>query len=234
MKRIVLWFTNHLMRFLFDILCRMDVGQLDRIPQQGPLLLIANHVNFLEMPALYPRLHSRNYVALVKDSTWYSFVLGLVFDMHRAIPVRRWEADLNAMRLCQEALDSGKILAIAPEGTRSGDGCLQEGTPGMALLAIRNGAPVLPFVYFGGEDFWQNLKRFRRTDFHVVVGNPFRVVIPGGRPSKEIVVQVRDEMMYQLAALLPARYRGIYSDYSKATEHYLQFDSGVKSNLLSW
>jgi len=126
----------------------------------------------------------------------------------------------------------GKIVAIAPEGTRSRNGKLQKALPGIVLLAARSGAPILPVVYYGHESFQKNIKKLKRTPMHVVVGESFKLNIKGIALSREVRQQVVNEIMYQLAALLPTEYHGFYSDFSRATEEYLVFDVGIESNLV--
>jgi 1-acyl-sn-glycerol-3-phosphate acyltransferase len=86
-------------------------------------------------------------------------------------------------------------------------------------------------VFHGGESFWNNIKRLRRTDFHITAGQPFHVDAAGVRVTREVRRQMTDEIMYQLAALLPPAYRGVYSDLSQASETYIRFSSGTESNL---
>jgi 1-acyl-sn-glycerol-3-phosphate acyltransferase len=80
--------------------------------------------------------------------------------------------------------------------------------------------PLLPVAHWGGENFTTNLKKLKRTDFHIRVGEPFRINTNGARISGEIRQEIVDEMMYRLAALLPEEYRGVYSDLSKTTGKY--------------
>jgi len=67
----------------------------------------------------------------------------------------------------------------------------------------------------------KNLKRFKRTDFHIRVGEPFKVETQGVKVTSEIRQQIVDEMMYEIAKLLPEEYRGAYADLSKATGKFL-------------
>ena len=92
------------------------------------------------------------------------------------------------------------------------------------MLAFRSNAPILPIAHWGGEKFLGNLKRLRRTDFSMRAGRPFMLNTNGERITREQRQQVADEMMYQLAALLPEEYRGEYSDMSKATTQFLKFE----------
>ena len=91
------------------------------------------------------------------------------------------------------------------------------------MIALRSGAPILPLVYYGGECFQQNLRRLRRTDFHIVVGQPFHIETNGIRVTRQFRQLITDEIMYQLAALLPPDYRGVYADLDAATTIYLRF-----------
>lgn len=215
--------VNPAIRRLARILCRVDDAQLARVPTRGPLIIVANHVNFLDVPMLFTHLLPRPVTGFAKVETWDNPLIGALFTINDAIPIRRGEADITAFRRGLEALQAGGILAVAPEGTRSGDGRLQRGKPGAVLLALRSGAPILPIAYYGGEKFWSNVKRLTRTDFHIAVG-PMFCLDPHGAPiTHQVRQQMTDEIMYQIAALLPPEYRGEYADLSRATTRYLRF-----------
>jgi len=217
---------------LLYILCRIDDAQLARVPERGPLIIVTNHINFLEAPVLYTHLTPRPLTGFVKaENLEHPFFGPLLFGLWRGIPLQRGEADMAAFHQALEALAEGKILAVAPEGTRSGHGRLQQGLPGVAFLALRSSAPVLPVVHYGGERFWARLRRLRRTDFHIAVGQPFHLDARDVKATRQVRRQMADEVMYQMAALLPPAYRGIYSDLSAATETYIRFAPGVESNL---
>ena len=225
------WAVNSSIKALTRVICHVDDAQLAHVPQRGPLILVANHINFLDVPLLLTHLQPRPVTGFAKAETWDSPFMAPLFDLWGAIPLRRGEADVGALRRALKALEEGFILAVAPEGTRSGDGCLQRGHPGVVLLALRSGAPLLPVVYYGGERFKHNVRRFRRTDFHIVVGHPFHLHVKGVRVTREVRQQMADEVMYQLAALLPPAYRGHYANLGSATESYLRFENASKSNL---
>jgi 1-acyl-sn-glycerol-3-phosphate acyltransferase len=196
---------------------------LKRIPDRGPLLLVMNHVNFLEAPVLATHLLPRPVTALAKTETWKNPVLGPLFSLWNAIPIRRGEADLTAFNLSIKALEEGTILAVAPEGTRSGDGRLGQGLPGIVLLALRANAPLQAVANFGHEKFWSDLKHLKRPAFHLRVGPVFRLKLEGITLTKPVREEATREIMYQLAALLPPEYRGAYADLENATTHYLEF-----------
>jgi 1-acyl-sn-glycerol-3-phosphate acyltransferase len=209
------------LRLIGRTICRVDDRQVEKIPLPGPLILVANHVNFLDVPLLYAHLQPRAVTGFAKIETWNNPAIGALFSVAQAIPIRRGEVDRAAMRQALAALDQGQILAMAPEGTRSGNGRLQKGRTGVAMLALESGAPVMPVAYLGGERFHRNILRLRRTDFRIVVGEPFRVRRPDGLITRLVREQITKEIMYRLAAILPAKYQGYYAKPNTDAEQYL-------------
>ena len=181
-------------RTLTSTICQIDDAALERVPQEGPLILVINHVNVLEIPLVYTHLHPRPlsgfFAAIRMDSFWMRWIL--------------------------------TIFGLTPEGTRSGDGCLQKGKPGVVHLALETDAPILPVVHWGSENWQQNLARLRRTPFHIAVGNPFRL-----NPTTAINRSLRGEMlleiMREMAALLPQKYRGVYANSPAKDPIHLRF-----------
>ncbi len=194
------------------------------MPQQGPLIIIANHINFLEVPVMYVYMQPRPVTGFAKAENWKNPFTRWLLDLCEAIPLERGEADMSAIRAGLTVLEEGHILAIAPEGTRSYHGRLQKGRPGTVTMALHSSAPILPLIYYGGEQFNANIRRLRRTDFHIVVGQPFHIETNGAKVTRETRQQIIDEMMFRLAALLPPEYRGVYADLDAATTTYLRFD----------
>jgi 1-acyl-sn-glycerol-3-phosphate acyltransferase len=219
--RPVFWIVNAAVKSGTALMCRIDAPDLDKIPKMGPLIVYSNHTGQIEIPLLYSHLQPRPLTGIAKVETWDGWFLRWIFNLWEAIPIRRGEADIEAMRKSLETLENGNILAIAPEGTRNKNGVLLRAQPGIITLALRSGAPLLPVAHWGGETFLTNLKRLKRTDFHIRVGEPFRLDPGNLRVSKEVRQQMVDEMMYRLAALLPEYYRGAYSDLENTTEKYL-------------
>jgi 1-acyl-sn-glycerol-3-phosphate acyltransferase len=209
------------LRLIGRTICRVHDHEISKIPLHGPLIIVANHVNFLDVPLLYTHLQPRSVTGFAKIETWNNPAIGALFSIGQAIPIRRGEVDRSAVRQALEALKNGQILALAPEGTRSGDGRLQKGRTGVAMLALASGAPILPVAYYGGERFRHNIMRLRRTDFHIVVGEPFRVRRPEGGVSRLVREQVTNEIMYRLAEILPPKYQGYYAKPNPQPEEYL-------------
>jgi 1-acyl-sn-glycerol-3-phosphate acyltransferase len=221
--RMAYWPVTYTIKGITHLLCKIQAQDLLRVPNHGPLILVSNHINFMEVPVVYTQLLPRPVTGFVKYETWNSRLLGPLFELWGAIPIHRGTADMGAMRMAFDALQAGRIVAIAPEGTRSNHGRLLPGHPGVVTVALHSGAPLLPLVYYGSEIIHQNLRRFQRTDFTIRVGRPFHLD-PGSEKVDRVVRQhMTDEIMYQLAALLPAANRGVYANMEAATTRYLRF-----------
>ena len=210
-------------KILTQILCNIDASQLSHVPEQGPLIIASNHINFIEVPVVYTHLQPRAITGFVKAETWENPAMGFLFDLWGGIPIQRGKADANAIRSALTALRQNKILAIAPEGTRSGDGKLQHGLPGIVMLAHLSDAPIIPLVYYGGERLRNNLNQLKRTDFHIRVGKIFKLSFPESKSDRDLRIKMVAEIMYQMASLLPPEYRGYYSDLTKLSTKYLNF-----------
>ena len=218
------FFICWLLRVGTRILCRLDISELERLAKQGPIILICNHVTSLEVPLLFAHAQPRRMIGLAKIETWDSRFMGWLFTLWDAIPVRRGEADMEAYHRCLEVLNSGGILAIAPEGTRSYHGRLQRGQPGIVSLALRTGAPIQAVAHWGGENFVANLKRLKRTDFKVRVGQPFYLDAGGEKVTGEVRQAMADEIMCRLAEMLPEAYHGEYAEAVKLPPKYIRYE----------
>lgn len=211
--------VSPIVKLVLGALCRVDARELEKIPREGPLIIVLNHINFLEVPLIYTFLYPRDLVGMVKRETWDNPLIAALAWAWDAIPLDRSSVDLSAMRKAHEALKKGRILAVAPEGTRSGHGRLQRGRAGIVQLALREGATIVPVAHYGGEHFWENVKSFRRTDFRFRVGESFRLRAPAPGERRRGRVEAADEIMRRLARLLPPEYRGVYAEDNGAARH---------------
>jgi len=220
---LVRWFVVKVIRLGLGIMCRIDTRDLDKIPLNGPMIVYTNHTGSIEVPMTFVLLQPRPLTGIAKTETWDNSFMAWLFNLWGIIPIRRGEADLDAMRKTLDSLKEGKILGMSPEGTRNKTGKLLRGHPGIVMLAIRSGAPLIPLAHWGGENFKSNLKKLKRTDFHAIVGDPFVINTKGEKIDKNTRQVIVDELMYQLATLLPEEYRGEYKDLTNATTNYLLY-----------
>jgi len=211
---------NPPIKAILSTFLKVDSSEVASIPMEGPLIIASNHINSLDAPVGFSHLHPRPLTAFVKTETWDNLFFKFLFTAWDAIPIKRGEVDFTAFRLAEEALAQKKIVIVAPEGTRSKHGRLNQGYPGIALLAIRSGAPILPVVFYGNENI-KGLRLGRRTDMVIKVGKLFKIQLNGRALDRENRLQMTNEIMYEIARILPEENRGIYSDLTKTKNEFL-------------
>lgn len=186
-----------------------DVRGRENVPKRGAFILVANHMNTADPPVI-TYVTPRRISWMVKRELFDMRVFGLLYKSVGFIPVRRKEADLQALRKAQEALQKGGVLGVFPEGTRSVTKSLGPGEPGAAVLALRTGAPIVPVAIWGTEDVKLPRDLMRRTRVHVRFGKPFTLQMVQ-RVNREAAARGTETIMRAIADLLPAKYRGAYA-----------------------
>lgn len=223
-------FANLVLRFVMFILLDLEVEGLENLPEEGPLITVQNHMIFVDT-VIGAAFIKRQVVGMSKVENYRYAPLAILFRLYGTLPVRRGEVDRTALRTALRVLEEGKVLMVAPEGTRSKTNTLQKGKDGLSYVAVKAGAPIVPIAIWGQEKFWDQLRRLRRTKVKMVMGKPF-IFEPGeGKLTREQLSQMTHEMMYRLAALLPPEYRGYYSDLSAATEEYVRLYDGSRPTV---
>ncbi len=220
--KLMRWFVTGVAKRGLEIMCRIDKSELDKVQERGPLIAYSNHTGSVEVPLMFTQLQPRPVTGLAKIESWDGWFLRWIFNLWGAIPLRRGEADITAMRKTLDALKAGYIIGMSPEGTRNRTGALIEAHPGIVSLALHSNAPLIPIAHWGGENFRANLKHLKRTDFHIRVGEPFYLDSQGEKLTRQVRQRMLDELMYRLAALLPEEYRGVYANPEHATGKYLR------------
>lgn len=216
------------MRRVFGLVLDVDIRGLERVPREGPLVVAISHSSFLD-PVLVGLYLPRPVVPMAKIEAFDYPLLGLGIRLYGAFPVRRGTVDLSAFKTALRILENGEALVIAPEGHRSESGSLQRGREGAIMLSRRSGSPILPVAVWGGKSFWENLTRLRRTRIWFRVSNPVIPADQGGKPSREQITAMSDELMVRIADMMPPELRGYYADPTRVTTRYLQNYDGVNA-----
>lgn len=207
------WFyyvARAILRILFPLLTRCQVKGKENIPGQGPVLVVANHLSLVDPPLLGICLR-RKMVFMAKKELFHSKFTGYFIRGFGAFPVHRGHLDRGALRQADQALAKGLALIMFPEGTRSYDGQLQSGFSGLALIALRNGVPILPVGITGTEKIRSVAGLLRRPEITVNIGQTFSLSQTGGKLTKVELTRLTDDIMGCIAGLLPPEYRGAYA-----------------------
>ncbi len=191
---------------LLHSVARLHIEGRQNALGKGPLIICANHLTRWDPPLMFMMLPRGSNIMPVIGEKWRKvWFFRWLFDNMECVWVRPEEIDRDTLKRIITALKAGRSLGLAPEGTRSKTGGLQAAKPGTAWVARVSGVPVLPIALWGVENIQPNLKRLRRADVFVRIGEPFVV-------SRECnIKEGTQQIMQAIAVMLPEKYRGVYS-----------------------
>ncbi|HUS87795.1 MAG TPA: lysophospholipid acyltransferase family protein [Desulfosporosinus sp.] len=159
-------FAKGMFRFQFKLM-GWNIQGVENMPAEGPVILAINHQSIWD-PLVAASSLPRKVSFMAKEELFSIPVLGKIFSKLGAFPIKRGQGDMNAIRQSLAILKEGRVLGLFPEGTRSKNGEIQKGLPGMVLLMEKSKASVVPIKVFGTRNLltkgWGNIA--------VVVGKP--------------------------------------------------------------
>lgn len=214
-----------ILRAVVGTLTKFTVTGVENIPRNGPTILMMNHIAAIDPGLCMAAVKSRYVIPMSKIENFKAWNMGPFLWWYGAYSIRRGEVDREALMNSIALLQSGAMILIAPEGTRNPDG-MHEAKEGVAYLATKADAVILPTAISGAQHFKSNVKQFKRTPIHINFGRPFRFKTEGmGRIRRPELERMTREAMYQLALAQTAdpSLRGVYSDISQATTDTLDF-----------
>jgi len=213
--QLILWTFD----FLFFILARTRFYGLENLPERGPYLMVTNHLSYADAPLVAIGIRSPHMVALAADTYKKNPLFRWLVETVGGVWISRGSGDRGAIKASVDTLKEGKILGMAPEGTRSkATHGLMAAKPGAAFIACKAGVPILPIAVTGTENIFRDLKRLRRADVTFTVGPTFTLPpLNGDAKNKQLEEHTR-EMMCRIAALLPESYRGVYAGDPRVEE----------------
>lgn len=216
MRKFIRW----LIITVLDLIADIQVYNVENVPAQGGFVIATNHIGFLDIAMFHYQFDRFDmFIPLAEKWEKNGWIRFLARELNFLF-VDRFNPDLKALRKMIVLMETGNSLVIAPEGTRSRTGGLIAAKPGVAYLAARSGFPVVPVAITGTEDkvILANLKHLRKSKIILTVGMPFTLP-PLAKVNRDAALrQSTDEIMCQIAAILPERYRGVYAENPRLME----------------
>lgn len=205
-------FVRGFLRVCLPLVARVEVRGLENCPPGGPLIVAINHLAHMDAPLVLGTLPWE--VEAIALADLYDVpVTGQLLRLYGAIPIHRDQFDREVLRRALQVLAEGKVLVVAPEARMSVTGALEKARRGVAWLADRSGAPILPVALTGTERAYAEWKHLRRPRFTITVGEPFTPPpSPARGPERRRhLAWLTEEIMRRIAELLPPEYRGVYA-----------------------
>ncbi len=144
----VYWAARAALQPFFLVYFRMRRIGMEHIPENGALIIAANHRSFMD-PWVIGMMLRRPIYYVAKTELFHRRITAWLLNSLGAFPVARGHGDRDAMDAARRILERGDVVVIFPEGTRTRPGAL--GTPkrGVGRLALETGAPVVPVALIG-------------------------------------------------------------------------------------
>jgi 1-acyl-sn-glycerol-3-phosphate acyltransferase len=200
---------------LLRLLYRPKAIGLENIPDDGPVILAANHQSFLDDFLLPLVLKKRKATILAKADYFDHWYTRWFFKGAGCVPVRRegGSAGVAALRTAIDTLKEGKLVALFPEGTRSPDGRLYRGKTGVARIALEAQASVIPVAIVGTFELWPYNKKLPKPgSTEIRFGKPLTFERHFETPADRFVLRsVTDEIMYEIMMLSGQEYVDEYA-----------------------
>ncbi len=211
-----------ILRPAVKVFWKPSVIGMEHVPRTGPAVIAANHISVLDSVFMIPTL-SRRITYIGKAEYLDSWKTKHFFRGLGAIPVDRSGGDAAAAALDAAArvLENGGLFGIFPEGTRTRDGLLHRGKTGVARLAIRTGAPVIPIGLRGLDEIQPPDAKFPRPflRWEVRIGEPLYPQRYGTDPNDNKALRaLTDEIMFEICELSGQTYVNTYSEKGKKPE----------------
>ncbi|MGQ0605154.1 MAG: lysophospholipid acyltransferase family protein [Anaerolineales bacterium] len=205
-------------RFLFNLFADLKVYGEENLPPGGGFMVCMNHLSRFDAPLGFVLLGPRRMTAFVADTYRTHWFFRRVIQSVDAIWVQRGTIGPSTLKAAIQALHEGRVLGVAPEGTRSPIHALQLGKTGAAALALAANVPIVPLAVTNTENLGDAMKILRRIPITATFGKPFTLpsVSRGERAAK--LDEYTTEIMCRIAALLPPHYHGVYAGHPRITE----------------
>lgn len=203
-------FCRILLLGFFKLYNRLEVSGVHHVPSSGGVLLVANHVSFLDPPALGCAVRHRTVRYLARDSLFTNPLIGRFLRGIAAVPISRERGDVGALKKALAVLKAGDCLGMFPEGTRSPDGKVQPAKSGVGFLVAKAGVPIVP-AYIDGT--------FRALSRHHKWIRPCKIRVTIGPPilPSEIAQAGESRDQYEkIGALITERIRALEPAKRKA------------------
>lgn len=182
---------------------RWQVIGRENIPRKGGVLLCANHVSYIDPPALGAGA-SRRVHFMAKEPLFRVPVLGFLIKRVGAFPVRQHTADRTALKKAIELLQNGEVVAIFPEGTRNFNPQeLLPPEPGAGMIALKSRVPVVPVALINTEKLLPpHALFFRFARIKVAYGKPVDLGNLYDKNGREAVEEAGKRIMAAISELL--------------------------------
>lgn len=191
-KEVIKFIVRGALYIWFKLVYRLEINGLENVPKEGPIIFCGNHRSYID-PPLIVATAKRDMKFLAKEELYKNKFLAFLGWAFEAIPVKRDEKDISAIKTSLKDLKEGKCIALFPEGTRNGLEKGEKVKDGVAFFAVRSGAKVVPCGIKGGTKEHKKLT--------ISYGKPLDYSQYKGSKDKEVLDNITKEIMDNIIEL---------------------------------
>lgn len=218
-RNFIIFLVQSFFKLFADIQIKGEIKKFEG----SPAIIVANHIGSLDgaiVLAINSFIRHPNLIVVVAEKYQKYLIIRWAVKHMGFMFIDRFNPNIRTLRVVIKRLKKNGLLILAPEGTRSPTGSLIEGKQGAAYLAAKSGATLTAITTVGSsnKDVWSQWKKLHRPKVTLRVGAPFTLREMPKKGRKEFLAESTNEIMCQIAALLPITLRGLYTDNPRLKE----------------
>ena len=203
----ILWFIGYVLRKLY---LHVNIEGLENVPRKGSYLLVGNHQSYFD-PVVLHLVSPRRLNFLMAAEYYNNWRWKWFYDVFGCIPLEKGRANPKAVERAMKVILEGEPLVMFPEGGISIDGRIGKWQPGVGMVALRTGVPVIPVIIKGTRDALP-IGRYilRSKPVEVYAGKPIVFKQREGPISRDEINEATHRI--RQAFLQLAREKGLYEE----------------------
>ncbi len=209
--------------FLGSLFTKTTIIGKNHLPKEGPYIIAANHFNVFDPPfVIYAIQKPINFLAA--SDTVFTFVENLALWLYGFIPTDRSNLSPSTIKISKKVLKDNEILGIFPEGDTESDE-LRKPKAGVVYLSATHKSIIVPVGIYGlKKSLWHYLIKGVRPHITVKVGKPFGPFnLSKNKTNRDDeLIKIGDKVMCRIAALLPSKTHGIFTNDPKINKYRKQ------------
>lgn len=143
-------FVRYTVMGIYKLFYNFRIEGWENVPEKEGVIIASNHRSYAD-PVILTMPMKRPVTYMAKEELFHNKIFGAFIRFLGAFPVKRGAGDMQVIDDCVDILESGRNVVIFPEGTRSKENKVGRGKTGVALIAAKSGADVLPMgIVFEG------------------------------------------------------------------------------------
>ncbi len=193
-------FLHSMFHALYTKVFSAKAYNVENVPLNGPAIIAANHMSNWD-PMLISCFVMRPVGYMAKEELFKVPLLGQALKSFHSFPVKRGASDFAAIKVALNKLREGECMGMFPEGHRSKDGKLQKAATGVALIAAKSKAPVIPTAIINTDKIFKVGSFLPKLE--VIYGEP--LYFETAKIDKQFLKESTDIIMEKIQELINSR-----------------------------